>query len=95
MCLCVGAAKEFFDKFSLDHEWYYQEDLLQLSTVTKAEHMAGNQLLDNFKCVNHMYHLFCSTENTCKCLSGSQSRMFKTNSDWSSHRFARRSLFLC
>ncbi|ELT88262.1 hypothetical protein CAPTEDRAFT_225253 [Capitella teleta] len=42
-------AIQFFYKFSADQEWYYQEDLVQLATVTKAEHMAGNQLLDNFK----------------------------------------------
>ena len=43
------AAINFFHKFSQDQEWYYQDYIAQLATVTKAEHMAGNQLLDNFK----------------------------------------------
>ncbi|XP_067687895.1 transcription initiation factor TFIID subunit 5-like [Haliotis asinina] len=42
-------AKNFFGKFSLDQEEYYREDLMKLSTVYKKEHMAGNQLMDNFK----------------------------------------------
>lgn len=45
------SAKAFFGRFSPDQEWYYQDDLLKLSTVTKAEHMEGNQLLENFKWV--------------------------------------------
>ena len=35
----------------MDQEDYYTEDLRQLVTVTKADHMRGNQLLDNFKSV--------------------------------------------
>ncbi|XP_052079379.1 transcription initiation factor TFIID subunit 5-like isoform X2 [Mytilus californianus] len=40
---------EFFHKFSGEQEYYYQDDLKQLSSVTKREHMRGNQLMDNFK----------------------------------------------
>ncbi|KAK3083461.1 hypothetical protein FSP39_023256 [Pinctada imbricata] len=39
----------FFQKFSIEQEDYYQDDLNQLSTVTKKEHMKGNQLMENFK----------------------------------------------
>ncbi|XP_060561519.1 LOW QUALITY PROTEIN: transcription initiation factor TFIID subunit 5-like [Ruditapes philippinarum] len=42
-------AVKFFVKFSLDQEEYYVEDLNKLSTVTKAEHMKGSQLMENFK----------------------------------------------
>ena len=42
-------ALNFFEKFSVDQEEYYAEDLKQLSTVTLSEQMEGNQLLDNFK----------------------------------------------
>ncbi|KAL4217145.1 Transcription initiation factor TFIID subunit 5 [Mactra antiquata] len=42
-------AKIFFNKFSNDQEEYYSEDLKKLSTVTKAEHMKGSQLMENFK----------------------------------------------
>jgi len=44
-----AAAKGFFGKFENDQEDYYKEDMKQLSTVSKQEHMKGNQLLDNFK----------------------------------------------
>ena len=47
--LFVFPAKIFFQKFSVDQEDYYQEDLMKLSTVTKRDHMRGNQLMDNFK----------------------------------------------
>ena len=33
----------------MDQEGYYEEDLKQLFAVTKAEHMARNQLMENFK----------------------------------------------
>ena len=39
----------FFEVFSKDQEYYYEEDLKQLSLVRKPEHMNGNQLLENFK----------------------------------------------
>ncbi|KAK3575934.1 hypothetical protein CHS0354_006251 [Potamilus streckersoni] len=42
-------AKEFYEKFCMDQEDYYQEDLRKLSTVTKKEHMQENQLMDNFR----------------------------------------------
>ncbi|KAK2193410.1 hypothetical protein NP493_13g06024 [Ridgeia piscesae] len=44
-----GEAIAFFEKFNKDQESYYEEDLKQLFTVTKAEHMARNQLMENFK----------------------------------------------
>lgn len=44
-----GHAVVFFSKFAEEQEYYYQDDLKQLSTVTKREHMRGNQLMDNFK----------------------------------------------
>ena len=48
-CCYTFPAKEFFGKFSVNQEDYYQEDLKKLSTVTKQEHMKGNQLMENFK----------------------------------------------
>ena len=42
-------AIRFFKKYSNDQEYYYQDDMTQLSTVTKAEHMTDNQLLQNFR----------------------------------------------
>ncbi|OWF36015.1 transcription initiation factor TFIID subunit 5-like [Mizuhopecten yessoensis] len=42
-------AVEFFEKFHTDQEDYYQDDLRQLSTVVKQEHMQGNSLMENFK----------------------------------------------
>ncbi|XP_060063329.1 transcription initiation factor TFIID subunit 5-like [Ylistrum balloti] len=42
-------AVEFFEKFHSDQEDYYQDDLRQLSTVVKREHMQGNTLMENFK----------------------------------------------
>ena len=46
---CIFSAKEFFQKFSVNQEDYYQDDLTKLATVTKQEHMKGNQLMENFK----------------------------------------------
>ena len=43
------SAQVFFRKYAPDQEEYYQEDLNKLSTVTKQEHMKGNQLMENFK----------------------------------------------
>jgi transcription initiation factor TFIID subunit 5 len=42
-------AKKFFDKFSLEQEEYYQEDIQKLSFVIKKEHMQGHELMDNFR----------------------------------------------
>ena len=57
----VFAAKEFFQKFSVYQEDYYQEDLAKLATVSKPEHMKGNQLMENFK-----YELL-PIMKTCPC----------------------------
>ena len=43
------AAVNFFRNFSREQEDYYQDDLNQLSFVTKKEHMKGNQLMESFK----------------------------------------------
>ena len=43
------AAVKFFEKFKIDQDDYRGGDLNQLSTVTKAEHMSGNQMMENFK----------------------------------------------
>ena len=42
-------AKAFSEKFAADQEHYYEEDLRQLTTVVKQEHMQTNQLMENFK----------------------------------------------
>lgn len=42
-------AVEFFQKFHVDQEDYYQDDLRQLGTVVKREHMQANSLMENFK----------------------------------------------
>ncbi|XP_064646268.1 transcription initiation factor TFIID subunit 5-like [Lineus longissimus] len=42
-------AKAFFDKFSLEQEQYYQEDIQKLSCVIKKEHMQGHELMDSFR----------------------------------------------
>lgn len=42
-------AKLLLDKFSINLEEYYQNDLKKLSNVTKREQMAGNELTDTFK----------------------------------------------
>ncbi|KAH3747761.1 hypothetical protein DPMN_182191, partial [Dreissena polymorpha] len=42
-------AREFYMRFHGDQEWYYSEDLSKLATVTKQEHMAGSQIMENFK----------------------------------------------
>uniref|UniRef100_A0A1B6DEK0 Transcription initiation factor TFIID subunit 5 n=1 Tax=Clastoptera arizonana TaxID=38151 RepID=A0A1B6DEK0_9HEMI len=42
-------AIKFMDKFSIDQEIYYQEDLKRLSHVTKKDHMKGHELTDTFK----------------------------------------------
>ncbi|ESO82043.1 hypothetical protein LOTGIDRAFT_135304, partial [Lottia gigantea] len=44
-----STAKSFMEKFSKDQEEYYQNDISKLATVTKPEHMKGNQLMENFK----------------------------------------------
>ncbi|XP_050418483.1 transcription initiation factor TFIID subunit 5 [Patella vulgata] len=44
-----STAKSFFEKFSKDQEDYHQTDISKLATVTKPEHMKGNQLMENFK----------------------------------------------
>ncbi|XP_067115315.1 transcription initiation factor TFIID subunit 5 [Osmerus mordax] len=42
-------AKAFFEKFSGDQECYYEEDLRILSSLTKKEHMKGNETLLDFR----------------------------------------------
>ncbi|MEQ2203852.1 Transcription initiation factor TFIID subunit 5, partial [Xenoophorus captivus] len=42
-------AKAFFEKFSGDQECYYEEDLRVLSSLTKKEHMRGNETLLDFR----------------------------------------------
>ena len=50
-------AKSFFEKFHGDQECYYQDDLRVLSSLTKKEHMKGNETMLDFrtsKCVLHI-----------------------------------------
>ena len=42
-------AKQFYEKFSVEQEDYYGEDMKNMAMVTKAEHMQGNLLMENFK----------------------------------------------
>ncbi|XP_075946695.1 transcription initiation factor TFIID subunit 5 [Anarhichas minor] len=42
-------AKAFFDKFSGDQECYYADDLRVLSSLSKREHMRGNETLLDFR----------------------------------------------
>uniref|UniRef100_A0A671SNK7 Transcription initiation factor TFIID subunit 5 n=1 Tax=Sinocyclocheilus anshuiensis TaxID=1608454 RepID=A0A671SNK7_9TELE len=42
-------AKAFFDKFSGDQECYYQDDLRILCSLTKKEHLKGNEVLLDFR----------------------------------------------
>uniref|UniRef100_A0A3Q3Q6K1 Transcription initiation factor TFIID subunit 5 n=1 Tax=Monopterus albus TaxID=43700 RepID=A0A3Q3Q6K1_MONAL len=42
-------AKAFFGKFSGDQECYYEDDLRVLSSLTKKEHMKGNETLLDFR----------------------------------------------
>ncbi|KAE8300913.1 Transcription initiation factor TFIID subunit 5 [Larimichthys crocea] len=42
-------AKVFFEKFSGDQECYYEDDLRILSSLTKKEHMRGNETLLDFR----------------------------------------------
>lgn len=42
-------AKSFFEKFSGDQECYYEDDLRVLSSLTKKEHMRGNETLLDFR----------------------------------------------
>ncbi|XP_023128967.2 transcription initiation factor TFIID subunit 5 isoform X1 [Amphiprion ocellaris] len=42
-------AKAFFEKFSGDQECYYEDDLRVLSSLTKKEHMRGNETLLDFR----------------------------------------------
>eukprot|EP00088_Acartia_fossae_P027535 TRINITY_DN2827_c0_g1_i4.p1 TRINITY_DN2827_c0_g1~~TRINITY_DN2827_c0_g1_i4.p1 ORF type:complete len:1180 (-),score=319.58 TRINITY_DN2827_c0_g1_i4:216-3308(-) len=42
-------AVQFMYKYAPSQESYYQEDIKKLSFVKKREHMAGNELIDNFK----------------------------------------------
>ena len=40
---------KFYKRFSVEQEEYYAEDMKNMSHVTKAEHMRGNTLMENFK----------------------------------------------
>lgn len=42
-------AQEFFQKFSLDQEEYYAEDLARLAAVQQREHMEMDQMMETFK----------------------------------------------
>uniref|UniRef100_A0AAZ3QT25 TFIID subunit TAF5 NTD2 domain-containing protein n=1 Tax=Oncorhynchus tshawytscha TaxID=74940 RepID=A0AAZ3QT25_ONCTS len=42
-------AKQFFEKFSGDQECYYEEDLRILSSMSKKEHMKGNETMLDFR----------------------------------------------
>ncbi|XP_051825779.1 transcription initiation factor TFIID subunit 5-like [Antechinus flavipes] len=42
-------AKSFFQKFHGDQEYYYQDDLRVLSSLTKKEHMKGNETIMDFR----------------------------------------------
>lgn len=42
-------ASKFMERFSIDQEDYYQEDLKKVSFITKKEHMKGSDLMENFK----------------------------------------------
>ncbi|TRY56201.1 hypothetical protein DNTS_002548 [Danionella cerebrum] len=42
-------AKAFFEKFSGDQECYYEDDLRILCSLTKKEHMKGNEVLLDFR----------------------------------------------
>ncbi|XP_064419011.1 transcription initiation factor TFIID subunit 5 [Latimeria chalumnae] len=42
-------AKSFFDRFHGDQECYYHDDLRVLSSLTKKEHMKGNETLLDFR----------------------------------------------
>nr|XP_020644616.1 transcription initiation factor TFIID subunit 5 isoform X1 [Pogona vitticeps] len=42
-------AKSFFEKFHGDQECYYQDDLRILSSLTKKEHMRGNETMLDFR----------------------------------------------
>uniref|UniRef100_A0A8C6KCP0 TAF5 RNA polymerase II, TATA box binding protein (TBP)-associated factor n=1 Tax=Nothobranchius furzeri TaxID=105023 RepID=A0A8C6KCP0_NOTFU len=44
-----SVAKAFFEKFSGDQECYYEQDLRILSSLTKKEHMKGNETLLDFR----------------------------------------------
>lgn len=51
------------DKFGLEQEAYYQEDIDKLGCVTKREHMKGNELMDNFRYQKVLsVSLFCSID---------------------------------
>ncbi|XP_075791666.1 transcription initiation factor TFIID subunit 5 isoform X2 [Pelodiscus sinensis] len=42
-------AKSFFEKFHGDQECYYQDDMRVLSSLTKKEHMKGNETMLDFR----------------------------------------------
>ncbi|XP_063818028.1 transcription initiation factor TFIID subunit 5 isoform X2 [Pseudophryne corroboree] len=42
-------AKSFFDKFHGDQECYYEDDLRVLASLTKKEHMKGNETMLDFR----------------------------------------------
>ncbi|XP_078499819.1 transcription initiation factor TFIID subunit 5 [Lissotriton helveticus] len=42
-------AKTFFDKFHGDQECYYEDDLRVLASLTKKEHMKGNETMLDFR----------------------------------------------
>lgn len=44
-----GEASKFIERFAIDQEDYYQEDLKKVSFITKKEHMKGSDLMENFK----------------------------------------------
>lgn len=44
-------ARSFLDRLKGTQEECYQDDIHKLSLVTNREHMAGYQIMDNFRCV--------------------------------------------
>jgi len=47
--LSLLAAKDFFAAFSGSQEEFYQDDLVNLSNVTKNEHLRSEHLLEEYR----------------------------------------------
>lgn len=52
-----GAAVNFFEAFRREQEDYHQDDLVQLSTVTKKEHMRHSELIMNLRSSKYVLRL--------------------------------------
>ncbi|TRY61713.1 hypothetical protein TCAL_04186 [Tigriopus californicus] len=44
-----STGKDFLDRFSVIQETFFQEDIKKLSFISKKEHMAGSELMENFQ----------------------------------------------